>query len=123
MFSLISLLLGGVSSFFTGLFNKETTQIKADADVTIAETKGSTQIIHDTADDIGVKLCRDLIMWPVATLTALLTWDNIILHSHPTWVIVVESFEKNPGFEYLPYAVITFLFGNIGINMWSRMRR
>lgn len=122
MFSLIGLLLGGVSSFFSGLFAEKTAQVKADADVTVAETQASEKIIHDTADDIGVKLCRDIIMWPVAVLTALLTWDNIIVNSHPAWTVTVESFAKNPGFEYLPYAVITFLFGNIGLNMWSRLK-
>jgi hypothetical protein len=122
MFSLIGILLGGVSSFFSSFFQKETAQINADATVTVAETQASERIIHDTADDIGVKLCRDVIMWPVSVLTGLLTWDNIIVHSHPEWVITVESFAHNPGFEYLPYAVITFLFGNIGLNMWSRLK-
>lgn len=120
MFGLIGLLLSGVMNLFGKVEDKQITQIKTDGEVTIAETQASAQIIHDTADDIGVKLCRDIIMWPVAVLTALLTWDNIIVHTHPTWVITVESYANNPGFEYLPYAVITFLFGNIGMNMWMR---
>ena len=86
------------------------------------EAKISAQIIQTTNDDIGVRLSRDLIIFPIALWTGLLSWDTIIAEntwiSHD-WMWHVASFDRT-GAPYLPYAVITFLLGNIGLNMWNR---
>lgn len=88
----------------------------------LEEAKVSAQIIATTNDNIGVRLCRDLICFPISVWTALLVWDTIIAestHIGHDWMWHVASFDKT-GAPYLPYAVITFLLGNIGINMWNR---
>lgn len=88
----------------------------------IQEAQISQQIIETTQDDIGLRLMRDLMIFPVVLWTFLLCWDTIIAESTwvpHSWMWHVASFDKT-GAPYLPYAVTVFLLGNIGINMWNR---
>lgn len=86
----------------------------------LEEAKVSAQIIQTNNSNIVLRLCTDLICFPVSVWTALLVWDTIIAESvYRDYMWHVASFEKT-GAPYLPYAVITFLLGNIGINMWNR---
>lgn len=88
----------------------------------LEEAKVSASIIQTTNDSIGVRFMRDLICFPVAVWTALLSWDTIVAESTVIgrdWMWHVASFEKT-GAPYLPYVVLTFLLGNIGLNMWNR---
>lgn len=87
----------------------------------LEEAKVSANIIQTTNDNLGVRLMRDLICFPVAVWTALLSWDTIVAESFlgRDWMWHVASFDKT-GAPYLPYVVLTFLLGNIGLNMWNR---
>ena len=107
-------IIGPIIQGLFGMFNKlqdvTITKIQEGAKVDVEGIKASTQIIHDTQDDIGVRLTRDIIMFPVAIWTALISYDTIVVHDHPNWVfLTVEKYP--PTLEYLPYAVITFLLG------------
>lgn len=84
----------------------------------VEEAKVSTQVLSIFKDDIALKICRDLICFPVAIWCALGTYDTIIAKHYPQYMFVVEKFP--PSMETIPYAVLVFLFGNIGINMWAR---
>jgi hypothetical protein len=84
------------------------------------ETQASVQIIEATKDDIGLRLMRDIICFPIAVWCFLVSWDTIVAESSwNSWMFHVAGFDKT-SVPYLPYAVLTFLLGNIGINMWSR---
>lgn len=86
----------------------------------LEEAKVSAQIIQTNNSNIVLRLCTDLICFPVSVWVALLVWDTIIAESSiREYMWHVASFEKT-GAPYLPYAVITFLLGNIGINMYNR---
>lgn len=108
---LIGPILQGVASIFSGYFSEK-------AQISVAETQASAQIIHDTSDDILLRIIRDLMILPGAAWFALGGWDTIIAHSHPEWRIIVSEFP--PQLAYYPYAVLVFLLGNIGLNMWNR---
>lgn len=86
----------------------------------IAATQAATQIIQTTNDDILLRILRDLIIAPIAVWSFLLSWDTIIAEntwvSHD-WMWHLASFDKT-GAPYLPYVVLVFLFGNIGLNIW-----
>lgn len=86
----------------------------------LEEAKVSAQIIQTNNNNIVLRICTDLICFPVSLWVALLVWDTIIAESaYNSYMWHVASFDKT-GAPYLPYAVITFLLGNIGINMWNR---
>lgn len=113
-------IIEGIVSIFTkasdtalGKYKEDTVRIKT-------ETEASTQTLVTFKDDIGVRLSRDLIMFPVAAWTALTTWDTIVEHHYPNLVFVTGAFKQGSGLEFLPYAVLTFLFGTIAMNAYRR---
>lgn len=84
----------------------------------LEESKVAANIIETTKDDIGIRLARDIIVFPVAIWTAIIGWDTIWAIRAPDIMFHVEKYPDSVA--YLPYAVITFLLGNIGINAWKR---
>ena len=86
----------------------------------LEEAKVAAQIIQTTNDDIGLRLMRDLVCFPIVVWVCLVSWDTIVAESSfKEYMWHTAGFDKTSA-AYLPYAVITFLLGNIGINMWSR---
>ena len=116
---IIGPIIQGITSIFTGYFNTKVQLKQADVQQDIAETQASTQIIQATQDDIGLRLMRDLMCFPIVLWTTLVSWDTIVALRYPEWMFHVAGFDKT-SVPYLPYAVIVFLLGNIGINMWNR---
>lgn len=94
----------------------------------VAEAQISAQIIRDTNDDIGIRIMRDALCLGPVIWTMLISWDTIIGARrsdgsmwHPDWfnyMFHVGSYPDTVG--YLPYAVVVFLLGNIGLNIWKR---
>ncbi len=84
----------------------------------VEESKVSAQIIHDTNDDLGIRILRDAVCLPVVVWTMIIGWDTIMVHHYPDLVFIVEKYPDSVA--YLPYAVLMFLLGNIGINAWKR---
>jgi hypothetical protein len=84
----------------------------------VEEAKVSAQIIHDTNDDICLRLMRDAAILPVTVWTMLIGWDTIIAQRFPEYMWHVAPYPDTVA--YLPYVVLVFLFGNIGLNMWTR---
>lgn len=115
---IIGPIIQGIFSIFTTKMNTtvQTTKILADRDV--SESQVSQQIIHDTQDDIGLRLMRDLLCFPTVVWATLIGWDTIVAVRYPDWMFHVPPYPESVA--YLPYAVVVFLLGNIGINMWSR---
>lgn len=107
----------GISSIASSFFSEKTAAVQADASVTIAETQASAQIIQTTNDDICLRLLRDALCAPVVIWTGIIGWDTIVVRHNPDWVYIVEKYPDSV--SYLPYAVIVFLLGNIGLNIWK----
>jgi hypothetical protein len=117
---IIGPIIQGIVSIFTKSMDTKVAVLKTERTGDLGEAQVSEQIIHDTQDDIGLRLMRDLLIFPVIVWVDLLVWDTIIAESaYNGWMWHVASFEKT-GAPYLPYAVVVFLLGNIGINMWNR---
>jgi len=117
---IIGPIIQGIVSIFTKMQDTKVEVLKTERGTQVEEAKVSAQIIQTTQDDIGLRFMRDLIIFPVVVWTALLCWDTIVAESaYSGWMWHLASFEKT-GAPYLPYAVIVFLLGNIGINMWNR---
>jgi hypothetical protein len=107
-------IIDGIVSIFTKSMDTKVAIHRIDGSVDIEAMKASADLTKAFKDEIGVRLARDIVMFPLAIWTSLITWDNLVLHKYPDLVWTVEKF---PGqLEYLPYAFITFLFGMAWIN-------
>lgn len=111
---LLGPIIQGVSSIFTSFSNVDIAKIK---EVQV-ETTTAAQIIHDTNDDIALKIMRDLVCFPVVVWAFLIGWDTITVEWWQEVFIPIPQYPQSVG--YLPYAVLIFLLGNIGINTWNR---
>lgn len=111
---LIGPILQGVTSIFTSWTNKAISFRQAD----VSEAQVSEKIIQDTKDDIPLRIMRDMICFPVALWCLAIGYDTLIAAYRPDLMYIVPPFPETVG--YLPYVVLTFLFGNIGLNIWNR---
>lgn len=115
-------IIQGVVSIFTKKMDTDVSKLTITRNSDVEEAKVSAQIIHDTQDSIGLRLMRDIVCFPVVVWVFLVSWDTILAEntwvSHE-WMWHTAGFDKTSA-PYLPYAVITFLLGNIGLNMWNR---
>ena len=117
----IGSIINGITSAF---FNKEIAFRQAD----VSEAQVSAQIIQTNSRNIFLNVCVDIICFPVACWTAAISWNTIIGARHANgalwhpwaadWMFTVGTYPDSVA--YLPYAVLTFLLGNIGLNMWNR---
>jgi hypothetical protein len=119
---IIGPIIQGIASIFGKWQDTKLGTLKVQRESDVAESQVSEQIIHDTQDDIGLRLMRDLVCFPIVVWIFLVTWDTILAENtwvNHDWMWHTAGFDKTSA-PYLPYAVITFLLGNIGINMWNR---
>jgi hypothetical protein len=115
---LLGPILQGLFSLVTGIYSKfQDTKLGIKVQE-VEEAKVSAQIIHDTNDDICLRLLRDAAVLPVVVWTMLIGWDTIISSHRDDWMWHVNPYPDTVA--YLPYVVLVFLFGNIGLNMWNR---
>ena len=115
MFSWIPLIgpiIQGFTSIFSGYFSEKTAVIQAE----VQTEKTAAQIIKDTNDDIALRIMRDMAVLPVVVWSMVIGWDTIIAYHYPDWMWKIPAYPQSVG--YLPYIVLVFLFGNIGLNIW-----
>lgn len=115
---LLGPIIQGVASIFNGFTNMKVVQLQTAAQTTIAETNASAQIIQSTKDDIGLRIMRDMVCFPVVIWSMIIGWDSIMVRHYPQYIFIVEKYPDSVA--YLPYAVLIFLLGNIGINTFNR---
>jgi hypothetical protein len=123
MFSFLPILgpiINGIVSIFTKAQDTALGKYQADATVATAEINASAQTITALKDDLGIQLSRDLILFGVAVNVAFVSWDNLVVHTYPDLYWKVSEYP--PSLAFLPYAVITFLFGINAINVWKAFR-
>ncbi len=77
---------------------------ETDADVAIINSRAEVSIAQDS---IGNRLMRDTVMYPVAVHTFMTYWDAIFL-KHTDFIFGVGPVPEK--LEYIPYAVIAYLF-------------
>jgi hypothetical protein len=125
---IIGPVIQGIVSIFSKAEDTTVALQKNTLDTQVEEAKVSAQIIQTTQDDIGLRFMRDLVCFFPVMWSALIGWDTIIgarqsngLPWHPDliqYMFHVGNYPDSVG--YIPYAVMVFLLGNIGINMWNR---
>lgn len=113
-------IIDGIVSIFKGKQNVEIQKYIVDGKVDVEAMKASVAIVEATKDDIGIRLARDLLVFPPVIWAGLIGWDTIVALNHPQWMISIAPYPAP--LVFLPYCVAVFLLGNIGLNMW-RMKR
>lgn len=107
-------LFSTASSIYSTFKSTQVEQIKAD----VATAQVSAQIIHDTNDDIGIRILRDAALVFPVVWSALIGWDTIVAKHYPWLKFNVADYPDNV--RYIPFAAFAFLFGTIGFNIWKR---
>lgn len=115
---LLGPIIQGASSIVGSIANEKVVQLQTEAQVSIAETNASVQILQAFHDDIALRIMRDAICLPVAVWACLMGWDTIVAKHWHSLMWHTAGFPASV--EYIPYVVLVFLFGNIGLNMWKR---
>lgn len=115
---IIGPIISGIADLARRYFTFKSIKYAVDGTVDVQAMKVSADIIDSTKDDIGVRLARDIMIFPVSIWTALLSWDTIVAIPHPDWKWGIAPFP--PGTEYLPLAVVGFLLGAVGMTIWRR---
>lgn len=115
---IIGPVIDGIVHIFSKYQDTQLGKYTVDGKVDVAAMQASSNIIESTKDSIGVRLARDIIIFPVAVWTAIASWDGIVTYVKHDWYFPVAPYP--PSLEYLPYAVITFLLGSVGLTIWGR---
>lgn len=111
-------IIQGLTSIFTKWQDTKLGTLKVERGSDVEEAKVSAQIIQSTQDDILLRILRDAAIVPVVVWSTLIGWDTIVAIRYPDMMFHVEKYPDSV--SYLPYVVLVFLFGNIGMNMWNR---
>lgn len=115
---IIGPIIQGIVSIFTKYKDVELGKYKVDGTVDVEGMKASANIIAATQDDIGVRFARDLLLYPTIIWIDLIAWDKIVNIRYPDLVWGVLPLPEV--IAYLPLAIVTFLLGNVGLNIWRR---
>lgn len=111
-------IIDGIVSIWKGYQNVDIIKYTTDGKVDIAAMQASQNIIASTKDDIGIRLARDILIYPTIIWLDFFTWDQIVSPNWPHLYFPVGDYPAN--LAYLPYSVVAFLLGNIGLNIWGR---
>lgn len=87
----------------------------------VEEAKVSAQIIHDTNDDLALRILRDIYCTPACVHLFFVSWDTIIAET--TWVShkwMWHTATYPASYAWYTTSVAVFLLGNIGLNIWKR---
>lgn len=121
MLSIITAVLGVIpviGTVVSSFLNMKTQMAQINATENVQEAQVSAQIIQETMGDIFVRVCRDIILFGGTVWFSLVTWDTIVAKHWPNFMWHTANYP--PSVAYLPYAILVFLLGNIGLNMWNK---
>ena len=116
---LLGPIIEGVFSFLNKKEDTALLRYQTGVNADVEDAKTSARIIEATSDDIGIRLMRDAVCVFPVTWSMLIGWDTIVANT--SWKVYMWHVANYPpSVSYLPYAVMVFLLGNIGINAWKR---
>lgn len=104
-------IISGILEYLNKKEDRELAKYQVDAQGQREAVQAANALTLGFIGDIGVKVARDIVMWPMAIWYALGTWDKIVGIHYPDWVWNVDAFPTHGGLEYLPMAFLGFIFG------------
>ena len=111
-------IINGIVSIFVKSQDTVVAKYKVDGTVDVQALQSSAAITIAAQDDIGVRLSRDLVMFPGSCWCALYLWDKIVAHHWPMLVFDVAPLDGP--LTVLPMALLTFFFGMSAMGIWRR---
>lgn len=114
---IIGPIIQGLFSFLNKVQDKEIVQIQTDGTTKVAAIKASADVTIAAQNDIGVRLCRDIIMLPGSTWCGLYLWDKIMAHHYP-WLVWDVAGLDGP-LALLPHALLVYFFGLAAMTTWK----
>lgn len=115
---LLGPIIQGLFSTATTIYGKfkDTEVAKRTADT--ADAQVGAQIIHDTNDDISLRIVRDAALVGPVAWSLIIAWDTIVALRYPSLKFRVADYPE--AVQYIPYGAFAFLFGVLGMNVWKR---
>lgn len=114
-------LIGPIVQGIAGIFTKkeDTALAKYQTDASVRKDDNATALgtLQTFKDDVGIKIMRDMVCFPVVVWSMIIGWDTIVALRFPDLMFHIDKYPESVA--YLPYAVLVFLLGNIGINAWK----
>lgn len=115
---LVGPIIDGIVSIFSKWQDTELGKKKIDGQIYTEEVRSSTQTLRDFHDDIGVRICRDIILLPGSLWVGSIVWSKFIERHYPDLVWAVNPIPESV--SYLPMAIMTFLFGVVAVSAYKR---
>lgn len=115
---IIGPIIDGIVSMFSKWQDTQLGKYTVDGKVDVEGMRASADIINSTQDDIGVRLMRDLALFPPVVWSAFIGWDTIVAKRFPNLMFKVADYPE--AVQYIPYMAFVFLFGAVGLTMWKR---
>lgn len=113
---IIGPIIEGVFGFLNKKQDVDLEKYKVDGKITTDAILAANQLTMSNQDQIENRLCKSLILFPMSVWTAVAVWDYIVVIPYPDLVWGVKAFPVGSGLEYLPFAVLTYLFGSAWLN-------
>lgn len=110
-------IIDGLVSVYKQFTNTEIQKVQINSTEDIAFAQTTNQLTQAFVNDIGVRLCRDIIMFPGSVYCGTIIWDRFMDLRHPELVWGVLPLQG--AMEYLPFALLTFFFGSAYL-YWKR---
>lgn len=107
---IIGPVIDGIVAVVKGRQDTSVKVAQIDADTTKVAMEASNDLTKAFIADVGVRVCRDIIMFPGSIYCATIIWDRFMDIRHPELVWGVLPLQG--AMEYLPYALLTFFFGS-----------
>jgi hypothetical protein len=110
-------IIDGVVNIYKQKTSTDVEKKRIDADLDKEAMQTTNALVTTFANDVMVKVCRDIIMVPGSIYCGTIIWDRFMDIRHPEWVWGVLPLQG--AMEYLPYALLTFFFGSAFL-YWKR---
>lgn len=104
-------IVSGILEYLNKKEDRELAKYQADSQGNREAVQAANALTLGFIGDIGVKIARDIVMWPMSIWYALGVWDKIVAIHYPHLVWTVAPFPTTGGLEYLPMAFLAFIFG------------
>lgn len=112
-------IIDGVVAIVKGKQDASVKKADIEAGVTKTALEASNALTTAFKDDVAVRVCRDIIMFPGSIYCGTIIWDRYMHIRYPDLVWGVMPLQG--AMEYLPYALLTFFFGSAFL-YWNRRK-
>lgn len=112
-------IVDGIVTIYKQKTDTQVATAKIDSEERIQTMQASNSLVSLFVNDVMVRVCRDIIMFPGSIYCGTIIWDRWIDTRYPSLVWGVKPLEGP--MEFLPYALLTFFFGSAFL-YWTKRK-